>query len=138
MVGAVEGAPDGAAAGAFRPLPDLACSTSRATTRPCGPVPVTIATSTPASLASRRASGEENTRPAWPLLCAAGAAACGAGAAAGARPALGAAGAGGGAAAGGSAPFPGAAPTARFGGPPAPPPPPPPRPAPRPPPPPPP
>src|SRR3954463_12488582 len=105
MVGAVEGAPDGVAAGAFRPLPDLACSTSRATTRPCGPVPVTIATSTPASLASRRASGEENTRPARPLLCAAGAAACGAGAAAGTGAALGAAGAGADAAAGASAAF---------------------------------
>ena len=30
----------GAAAGAFRPLPDFASSTSRATTRPCGPEPV--------------------------------------------------------------------------------------------------
>ncbi|MGY3421018.1 hypothetical protein ACVWZW_001493 [Bradyrhizobium sp. F1.13.4] len=109
MVGAVEGAPDGAAAGAFRPLPDLACSTSRATTRPCGPVPVTIDTSRPDSLARRRASGDENTRPAWPLLCAAGAAACGAGAAAGAGAALGAAGAGAGAAAGASAAFGGAA-----------------------------
>src|SRR3954447_23957059 len=109
MVGAVEGAPDGAAAGALRPLPDLACSTSRATTRPCGPVPVTIATSTPASLARRRASGEENTRPPWPVLCAAGAAAaCGAAAGGGAAwdgADLGAAGA----AAGASAAFGGAA-----------------------------
>src|SRR5438309_4813730 len=103
MVGAVEGADDGAAAGALRPLPDLACSTSRATTRPCGPVPVTIDTSMPDSLARRRASGDENTRPPWPLLCAAGAAACGAGAA------LGAAGAGAAAAAGASAAFGGAA-----------------------------
>src|SRR3954453_2981435 len=105
MVGAVEGAPDGVAAGAFRPLPDLACSTSRATTRPCGPVPVTIATSRPDSLARRRASGEENTRPAWPLLCAAGAAACCAGAAAGGGGGLGAAGGGGGGAGGGVGPL---------------------------------
>src|SRR5437764_13379741 len=105
MVGAIEDAPGGAAAGAFRPLPDLACSTSRATTRRCGPVPVTIATSTPASLARRRASGEENTRPPWPLLCGAG---CGAGAAMGGAD-LGAAGAGAGAAAGASAAFGGAA-----------------------------
>src|SRR3954452_7380120 len=105
MVGAIEGAPDGVAAGALRPLPDLACSTSRATTRPCGPVPVTIDTSRPDSLARRRASGEENTRPPCPLLCTAGAAACGAGAAAGAGAALGA---GAAAAAGASAAFGGA------------------------------
>src|SRR3954453_16761372 len=104
MVGAVKWAPAGVAAGAFRPMPDLACSTSRATTRPCGPVPVTIATSTPASLARRRASGEENTRPPWPLLCAAGAAACDVGAAV-----LGAAGAGADAAAGASGALGGAA-----------------------------
>src|SRR6516164_2690152 len=97
MVGAIAGADDGLAAGALRPLPDLACSTSRATTRPCGPVPVTIEISMPASLARRRASGEENTRPPWPLVLAAGAAACGAGAAAGGGAAFGAAGAGAGA-----------------------------------------
>src|SRR3954451_11913313 len=92
MVGAIEGAPDGVAAGALRPLPDLACSTSRATTRPCGPVPVTIDTSRADSLARRRANGQENTRQPCPLLCTAGAAACGAGAAAGAGAGLGAAG----------------------------------------------
>ena len=81
----------GAAAGAFRPLPDFASSTSRAMTRPCGPVPVMRPSSMPASFARRRASGDEKMRP-WPLACArvtrprgAGAAAgFGAGAAAGA------------------------------------------------------
>ena len=56
----------GAAAGALRPLPDLAPSTSRATMRPCGPEPLMRASSMPASLARRRASGDEKTR-AWPL-----------------------------------------------------------------------
>ncbi|MGY4488290.1 hypothetical protein ACVWWR_007481 [Bradyrhizobium sp. LM3.2] len=111
MVGALEGAPDDAVACALRPLPDLACSTSRATTRPCGPVPVTIDTSRPDSLASRRASGEENTRPPWPLPCAAGAAAAfAAGVAAGDGAALGGADLGAtGAGAGASAAFGGAA-----------------------------
>src|SRR6516225_7922731 len=52
----------GAAAGATRPRPDLAASTSRAMTRPCGPEPSTRARSMPASFASRRASGDEKTR----------------------------------------------------------------------------
>ena len=42
---------------------------SRATTRPCGPEPVMRPSSMPASLARRRASGEEKMR-AWPLACA--------------------------------------------------------------------
>src|SRR5690348_1142666 len=62
------GAPAGIAAGAFRPLPDFTCSTSRATMRPCGPLPSMRASSIPASFASRRASGEEKMR-AWPLAC---------------------------------------------------------------------
>jgi len=77
--GAMLGAPAGAAAGAFSPLPDLASSTSLAMTRPCGPEPLIRASSMPASLARRRASGDEKMR-AWPLACGAGAAACGAGA----------------------------------------------------------
>src|SRR5215468_841901 len=52
----------GAAAGATRPRPDFAASTSRAITRPCGPEPWMRARSMPASFASRRASGDENTR----------------------------------------------------------------------------
>ncbi|MBA7716421.1 hypothetical protein ES703_125494 [subsurface metagenome] len=101
------GAAPGPAAGAFRPLPDFAPSTSRAMTRPCGPVPVIRPRSMPASFARRRAKGEEKMRPA-PLACAAGAdagAAAGgeafaAGAAAGAAAAAGAGAAGAGAAAG--------------------------------------
>src|SRR4051812_34321683 len=76
MLGALEGA----AAGALRPLPDFASSTSRAMTRPCGPEPLMRPSSMPASLASRRASGDENVRS-WPLICAV---AAGVGAAAGA------------------------------------------------------
>src|SRR5947209_7321269 len=68
MDGAMPGAPDDGAVGAFRPLPDLASSTSRAMTRPCGPEPLMRASSMPASLARRRASGEENVL-AWPLAC---------------------------------------------------------------------
>ena len=105
------GAAPGAAAGAFRPLPDLAPSTSRAMTRPCGPVPVMRPRSIPASFARRRASGEEKMRP-CPLAFAAGAA-CGAGAgggggalaACGAGAAAGAAAAGAGAGFGASAAF---------------------------------
>ena len=40
----------------------MAASTSNLITRPCGPEPEICATSMPASLAMRRASGEENTR----------------------------------------------------------------------------
>ncbi len=40
----------------------MAAFTSRSTTRPCGPEPLTAARSRPASLAMRRASGEEKTR----------------------------------------------------------------------------
>ena len=76
--GAPAGAPAGAAPGARRPLPDFASSISRAMTRPCGPEPCTRERSMPASLASRRASGEEKMR--LPPLAAAG---CGAGDAAG-------------------------------------------------------
>src|SRR6478609_5742995 len=54
--------PAGAPAGARKPLPDLACSMSRAMTRPCGPEPCTRLRSTLASLARRRASGEEKMR----------------------------------------------------------------------------
>src|SRR3984885_6068764 len=56
------GAPAGVAAGARRPLPSLAAATSRAITRPCGPEPAMRPISMPASLASRRASGEEKAR----------------------------------------------------------------------------
>src|SRR5579871_3803372 len=67
---------------------------SRAMTRPCGPVPCTIAMSIPASFASRRASGEEKTR-AWPLVLGAGAlAVAGAAGLGGAAAAAGAFGAG--------------------------------------------
>src|SRR3569623_3175351 len=48
-------------------LPDLTAPTSARTTRPCGPVPEIAETSIPASLASRRASGEANTRPLAPF-----------------------------------------------------------------------
>src|SRR6516164_5108874 len=54
--------PAAAMAGAAIPRPDLAASTSRAMTRPCGPEPSTRARSMPASFASRRASGDEKTR----------------------------------------------------------------------------
>src|SRR5262245_9706738 len=54
--------PAAAMAGAAIPRPDLAASTSRAITRPCGPEPPTRARSMPASFASRRASGDEKTR----------------------------------------------------------------------------
>ena len=64
---AAAGAGAAAAAGAFRPLPSFAAATSRAMTRPCGPEPAMRPMSTPASFASRRASGEEKTRLApWP------------------------------------------------------------------------
>src|SRR3984957_14956889 len=62
MDGATTGAAEptaGATLGARRPRPDFAASTSRAMTRPWGPEPSMRPTSTPASLASRRASGEE-------------------------------------------------------------------------------
>src|SRR2546423_10783098 len=68
MAGAA--AAPGAAAAAFSPLPSLAAAMSRATTRPCGPEPAIRARSIPASLARRRASGEEKIR-AWPLVAAA-------------------------------------------------------------------
>src|SRR5262245_16248958 len=51
-----------AAAGAAIPRPDLAASTSRAMTRPCGPEPWRRARSMPASFASRRARGDEKMR----------------------------------------------------------------------------
>src|SRR5437762_12038492 len=76
MDGAIIGAL-GAAAGAFSPLPDLACSTSLAITRPCGPEPLMRPSSMPASFAKRRASGEEKMR-AWPLAWGADAAGWGA------------------------------------------------------------
>jgi len=65
--GAMLGAP-GTAGGAFNPLPDFACSTSRAITLLCGPEPTMRPSSIPACLARRRASGEEKMRP-WPLVC---------------------------------------------------------------------
>src|SRR5712671_6607190 len=52
--------------------PDFAASTSCAMTRPCGPVPAMRATSRPAALARRRASGEAKMRP-RPLAAGAGA-----------------------------------------------------------------
>src|SRR5262245_40873721 len=54
---AAAGAPAG-----LSPLPVFAASTSRAMTRPCGPEPEMRLTSMSASFASRRASGEANTR----------------------------------------------------------------------------
>ncbi len=98
------GAAEGAAAGAFSPLPDFASSTSRAITRPCGPEPSMRPSSMPASFAKRRASGEEKMR-AWPLAWGADAAAgWGAGAAiAGVAGAAAGAGVGAGFAAGGAA-----------------------------------
>ena len=52
-----------AAAAGFAPPDEMAASTSRLTTRPCGPEPEMAAMSSPASLAMRRASGEEKVRP---------------------------------------------------------------------------
>src|SRR4029079_9905240 len=66
MEGTIEGTPGSAApaaAAGLMPLPDLAPSTSRAMTRPCGPEPWILDSSMPASFASRLASGEANTRP---------------------------------------------------------------------------
>src|SRR3984957_16985525 len=61
--------PGAAGAGARSATPpDLAASTSCAMTRPWGPEPAMRPTSRPAALASRRASGEANTRPARPLV----------------------------------------------------------------------
>src|SRR5690606_9256235 len=90
-------APPTAAAGAALPVPEaIAFSTSALITRPCGPEPWVCAMSRPASLARRRASGEENTRlPSAPddagvaltADTAAGAGAAWAGAAAGLSPA---------------------------------------------------
>ncbi len=70
------GATDAGAAGQADPLarglptpmpaaaaPGCAASTSRLTTRPFGPVPWTVARSTPRISASLRASGDERTRP---------------------------------------------------------------------------
>src|SRR3984957_13722306 len=71
MSGALAGA---AAAGARKPWPDFAASTSRAMTRPCGPVPWTRPRSMFASFAKRRAKGEEKillvppTPAPWPLV----------------------------------------------------------------------
>src|SRR5665213_2777175 len=84
MVGAMAG-PGAAAPGARSPLPDFASSISRAMTRPCGPEPCTRLRSRLASLARRRASGEEKMRllPLAATGCAAafdGGAGCGAGA----------------------------------------------------------
>src|SRR5581483_7123073 len=56
------GAAPGAAAGAREAPPLFAVSTSRAMMRPWGPEPCTRPISIFASLASRRASGEEKTR----------------------------------------------------------------------------
>ena len=50
----------GAGAAAFVP-PATAASTSRLTTRPCGPLPEMAVISTPSALAIRRASGDANT-----------------------------------------------------------------------------
>ena len=52
----------GAAPAGFAPPPAIAVRTSFSTTRPCGPDPWTDATSMPASLAIRLASGEAKTR----------------------------------------------------------------------------
>src|ERR1700729_1564093 len=83
MAGPPVAAPAGAVAGARKPLPSFAAATSRAMTRPCGPEPAMRPRSMPASLARRRASGEEKTRLApdgfvsWPLVRTPSPAACG-------------------------------------------------------------
>src|SRR5262245_59231380 len=59
-----------AAAGAAPPRPSLAARTSAFVTRPCGPVPLTEARSTPSAVAARRATGEALT----PSVAGAGAA----------------------------------------------------------------
>ena len=67
--GLAAGAAPGLPAAGFAVPPEIAALTSRSTTRPCGPVPLTAAMSMPASLAMRRASGEAKTRSpaAWPF-----------------------------------------------------------------------
>src|SRR5476651_2337696 len=81
MLGAMAATAAGPAPSARKPLPDFAASISRAITRPCGPEPDTRLRSTPASLARRRASGDEKVRL-LPLAGAGVAFGCGAGAAA--------------------------------------------------------